>query len=145
MSQLKLEAEAIQISIYCDIILNILQKHKNLSVNKILVFSYLIKKNRFISEDVYKGNNTQDIVYKCLSLLSGVYVEYCNNIQFILKAIHLLKSNNLILINGSTLYSNNLIVQENIFYKESIFMDKAIESSKKISEIQFMKEVTNNV
>ena len=43
MQNLKYEVEAIQISIYCDIIKQILRKHEELSLSKMLVFSYLIK------------------------------------------------------------------------------------------------------
>ena len=47
MQKLELEAETIQISIYANIIMNILKKHGELSINKMLLFSYLIKKGRF--------------------------------------------------------------------------------------------------
>ena len=47
MQKLELEAEIIQVSIYMNIVLNILKKHGKLSVNKILLFSYLVKKEKF--------------------------------------------------------------------------------------------------
>ena len=47
MQNLELEAETIQISIYTNIVLNILKTHGELSVNKtIYFFSYLVKKEK---------------------------------------------------------------------------------------------------
>lgn len=85
MRKLELEAETIQISIYTNVIMNILKKHGQLSINKMLLFSYLIKKGRFRLGKIYTANNTQDIVCKAISLISGEYVEYCENINFYVK------------------------------------------------------------
>lgn len=145
MKNIKFEAEAIQVSIYCDIISNILNKHKELSINKVLVFSYLIKKSRFIPTGIYNANNTQDIIYKCLSQLAGDYEDYCNNIEFIIKAIHLLNNKQLVLIKNNILYSPVETIINNAIYKESKFLEKAIEASKKMTDKQFMKEVIHNV
>ncbi|RFU67476.1 hypothetical protein D0469_14570 [Peribacillus saganii] len=145
MKNLKLEAETIQISIYCEIILRILSNHKHLSVNKMLVFAYLIKKDRFIPRKIYNGNNTQDIIYKCISMLSGDYREYCNNIEFILKAIHLLNKNKLVLIENNILQSCTESIIDLPIYEESMFLEKAIKASQKMTEKQFMKEVTHIV
>lgn len=145
MQQLKVEAESIQISIYCDIILDILSKHKQLSVNKMLVFAYLIKKDRFIPNSVYKGNNTQDVIYKCISLLAGDYSEFCNSIEFIIKAIHLLKTNGLIFIENDLLHESLEVSKSKAIFEQSKFIQSAIESSKKITDRQFLKEVINNV
>ncbi|RXZ81922.1 hypothetical protein EBB07_13020 [Paenibacillaceae bacterium] len=145
MRQLKIEVESIQVSIFCEIVLDMLRKHRGLSINKILVFAYLIKKERFIPNSVYNGNNTQDIIYKSLSLLSGDYLEFCNSVEFIIKAIHILKTNESIVVeNDSVFIKDNLFASENI-YKETKFLEKAIEYSKNMNERQFMKEVTNNV
>lgn len=46
MQNLELEAETIQISIYTNIVLNILKTHGELSVNKTLLFSYLVQKRK---------------------------------------------------------------------------------------------------
>ncbi|MDD9786681.1 hypothetical protein PVE99_30445 [Priestia megaterium] len=145
MKNLKLEAETIQVSIYCEIILQILYKHKELSINKILVFAYLIKKDRFISRKIYNGNNTQDIIYKCISMLSGDYIEYCNSIEFILKAIHLLNENNLLSIENDVLHGSTAVTFDKYIYEESMFFEKAIEASKRMNDMQFMKEVTHIV
>ncbi|ALP36059.1 hypothetical protein ASL14_07640 [Paenibacillus sp. IHB B 3084] len=147
MSKLKLEAEVFQVSIYCDIILNIIIKHKILSVNKVLMFSYLIKKDRLIPNNIYNGNNTQDIIYKCISVLSGDYVEYCNSIPYIIKAIHLLNIKGRIGLENNQLHclSEPEKSTDKPVYGESLFIEKAIEESRKLSEKQFLREVMNNV
>ncbi|SEO05688.1 hypothetical protein [Paenibacillus sp. OK076] len=145
MKQLKLETETIQVSIYCEIIHDILSKHQQLSINKILVFSYLIKKNYYIPNNVYNGNNKQDIIYKCISLLAGDYIEYCNNIQFIIKAIHLLNTKGLIYVKNDNLHIFNELKKNKPIYELSIFMQSAINASNKMTDRQFMREVTNNV
>lgn len=145
MQNLELEAETIQISIYTNIVLNILKRHKELSINKMVFFSYIIKKDNFRLCKIYTANNTKDVIYKAISLLSGEYIEYCNNVKFILKAIHLLIENNKIELRGYVLCSISGMEVEKSLYQEASFIEKAIEESKKISDRQFMKEVTANV
>lgn len=145
MQNLELEAETLQISIYSNIVQNILKKHMVLSVNKIMLFSYLIKKDKFRLGKVYTANNTQDIVCKAISLISGEYSEYCENVNFILKAVHLLLVNNKIKMEGNLLYLSDEIDAKRGIYQESPFIEKAIEVSKKMSDRQFMKEVIANV
>lgn len=58
MQNLELEAETIQISIYTNIVLNILKRHKELSINKMVFFSYIIKKDNFRLCKIYTANNT---------------------------------------------------------------------------------------
>ena len=78
-------------------------------------------------------------------MISGEYVEYCENINFILKAIHLLISSKRIGLNGCLLENIKEQNVEKSFYQESAFIEKAIEESKKMSDRQFMKEVISNV
>lgn len=145
MQNLELESEVIQISMYMDIVLNILKKHNDLSISKMLFFSYLTKKEVFRLEKIYTAANTQDIVYKAISLLSGEYEEYCENIKFVLKSIHLLKTNNQVKINGSLLcLVDNIELKSNV-YLESPFIGKAIEASRQMTDRQFMREVMANV
>ncbi|MEM5643086.1 hypothetical protein AAHB52_20885 [Bacillus toyonensis] len=87
------ELEIIMLSTYCDIVLEILKTHKKLSVNKVMTFSYLIKKNKFMSSNIYNASNKNDLVLKCLSQLSGLFDDYCANIKYIIAAIHLLVEN----------------------------------------------------
>ena len=44
---LDLQIEVIQISIYCDIVKNLLLKHRSISVIKIISFSFMKKSIRF--------------------------------------------------------------------------------------------------
>ncbi|WP_461612091.1 hypothetical protein [Clostridium sp. Marseille-QA1073] len=143
MSKNKVLAEAIILSGYCDIILGILQKHGQLSVNKILVFSYIIKKNKFNDKEIYSANNSKDILLKCISQLSGAFEDYCNSIEYILKAIHLLIQNDNLLIEGDQLKYN--LKEHNTIYIESNFITKSIRESKKMTDRQFLKEVMHNV
>ena len=142
MRNLQNEAEAIQISIYCEIIMQMLKKHKELSVIKMLVFSYLIKGQKFIPNSIYTA---QDLIYKGLSLLAGDYIGFCDSIGYIIKAIHLLIQKNLINL------ENNIIIEipnEELgksAYEESLFLEKVIEASKRMSDKQFMREVMYNV
>lgn len=145
MQKLKLEAEAIQISMYTDIILSILERHKDLSLCKIMLFSYLIKKNIFRPRGIYTAKNKQDIVYKAISLLSGEYEDYCENVKFILKSIHLLKLNGNVTVIRSMISLLKGREAKSYIYQESPFIQKAIEASKTLADRQFMKEVMNSV
>lgn len=145
MNDLELQIETIQIGIYCNIILNLLKEHYNLSICKILVFSYLIKKDKFQFGKVYNANNSQDIVYKAISLISGAYKDFCYNINFIIKSIHLLVINCKIEIDNNILRLCSDVEVKSELYKESTFIFKAVEESKSISDRQIMREVINNV
>lgn len=145
MRNLKYESETIQISIYCDIIKQILKKHKELSITKMLVFSYLIKSDNCLLSNVYNANSSQDLIYKCLSLLAGKYNEFCESIEYIIKAIHLLKSNDVIFVDNGIIKAILQVDNTKLFYHESGFLEKTIEASKRMSDKQFMKEVMYNV
>lgn len=62
MKNLELKAETIQISVYINIILNILQKHNELSLSKILFFSYLIK-NKTLYQKKYIQQKIQEKLF----------------------------------------------------------------------------------
>ena len=47
MMQTNVDAEVIQLSVYCDIIIGILKYIEEMSINKVMVFAYILKKNRF--------------------------------------------------------------------------------------------------
>ena len=78
-------------------------------------------------------------------MISGEYIEYCENVKFILKAVHLLFTNSKIKMEGSLLYLSDENDVKKSLYQESPFIEKAIEVSKKMSDRQFMKEVIANV
>ncbi len=142
MKKYMYELEIIMLSTYCDIVLDILKKHKNLSVNKVVTFSYLIKKNKFMSSNIYNASNKNDLVLKCLSQLSGLFDDYCANIKYIIAAIHLLIENEEISeCSGELIYkeTNEIVVEE------KSFLNLAIKESYRYSDKQFLKEVVRNV
>ena len=110
-----------------------------------MLFSYLVKKEKFRLGKVYTAQNTQDLVCKAVSLISGEYMEYCENVKFILKAVHLLFINSKVKMEGSLLYLSDESDVKKSLYQESPFIENAIEVSKKMSDRQFMKEVIANV
>lgn len=145
MQNLKYEVEAIQISIYCDIIKQILRKHEELSLSKILVFSYLIKTDYFLLSNVYKANSSQDLIYKGLSLLAGNYKGFCESVEYIMKAIHLLINCDAVIIENTILKSVSTADRPKMVYQESAFVENTIKASKRMTDKQFMKEVMYNV
>lgn len=145
MQNLKYEVEAIQVSIYCDIIKQMLRKNEELSLSKTLVFSYLIKNDYFLLSNVYAANSSQDLIYKGLSLLAGNYRSFCESVEYIMKAIHLLINCDAVIIDNTILKSVSTTVQPKMVYQESPFIEKTIEASKRMTDKQFMKEVMYNV
>lgn len=145
MRNLKDQTEAIQLSIYCNIICQILKNHKQISVCKLLTFSYLIKKNRFLGGNIYTAKNTKDIVFKGISILSGDFDGFCNSVSHIIKALHILLNIRVLTLENSKVTLNLTTVQLESVYEESNFLKKVIEESKVMTDRQFMKEVTYNV
>lgn len=141
-TKLILQLEIINISSYIDIILNILIKHNSISINKLIVFAYLQKKNRFLPKSLYGTTTTNDVLLKCLSQLSGLFDDYCKNIPYIIKSIDLLIANNSLNIDEITITLNKTTPQ---FPYKKTFLDNAIEQSKYISDRQFLKEVVKYV
>lgn len=145
MRNLKEQAETIQLSIYSNIICQLLFNHNQLSVCKLLIFSYIIKKNRFLGGNIYTAKNSQDIVFKGISFLTGDFDGFCNSVPYILKALHLLIRKEIVSSENETVYLNVKLQKLDIAYEESNFLKKVIEESKLMSDRQFMKEVTYNV
>lgn len=145
MRNIKEQTESIQLSIYCNIICQILQMHESLSICKMVTFSYLIKQNRILGGMIYTAKNTQDIIFKGISLLAGDFEGFCNSVPYILKALHLLVSKDIVTSENDilTLTTNNL--EFDLVYEENNFMKKVIEEGKTMTDRQFMKEVTYNV
>lgn len=142
MNKNKLELEIILTSTYSEIILEILKVHKNLSLNKTIVFAYIIKKRKFLNDNIFSALNKNDVVLKCISQMSGLYNDYCDNLRFIINAVHLLIVNNKI-----SFYLGELIYieTEEIVIQQKSFINMAIEESKKYSDRQFLKEVIRSV
>ncbi len=142
MNKNKIELDIILTSTYSDIILDILKKHRNLSVNKTIVFAYLIKKRKFINANIYTALNKNDLVLKCISQISGLYSDYCENLKYIISAVHLLIINDKLALNLGELIC---IETNEIIIEEKSFIYSAIHESKKFSDRQFLKEVVRSV
>lgn len=143
--ELNLEVEIIQTSIYCNIITMLLKEHNSLSLNKLIVFSYLQKKESLIPYPVFRSTNKKDIVNKYLSLLSGDLNNLFYSYKYILEAIHILLKNEVLKLNGVFITKTNKLDIEKFVYKESDFTKKVIEKTKTMSDKQFMREVLSNV
>lgn len=142
---LNLEIEIIQTSIYCNIITMLIKEHTSLSVNKLIVFSYLVKKESLIQNSIFKASNKKDIVNKYLSMLSGDLNNLFSSYKYILSAIHILLKNEVLKLEGIILSKTNKLDIDKFVYHESDFTKKVIEKTKTMSDKQFMREVLSNV
>ena len=143
MNKNELKTEVLLVSKYCLFLKQILCVHKQLSVNKTLLFAYLLKNENNYYSPLFNGNNCTDVLVKAISQLSGNYTDYCKNIPYIIEAMHLLIENGDILLNNSTLLcSENSIEKEKYTNK---FLQNAINESYNFSDRQFLKEVLSNV
>lgn len=145
MVTIEQESEALQISRYCEIIMQILATNKILTLIKLITFAYILKNKEYLKEDVYMVTNDKDVIFKCLSIMSGLFNEFAQTIPYIIKAIHLLKINNMIDIKDNIITPTKIKTVLNQMYDNNTFIYKAIESSKKMSDRQFLKEVITNV
>ena len=141
----KLKTEALQLSIYCNIICNLLITHKNLSLVKTIVFSYIVKHEHIVSNNCFTANNTKELVFKSLSLLAGNYKSFCENVPYIIKSLDLLIKNGIIDFSDEILKFVGECYKIEKIYIESNFLRKAIDDSYTMTDIQFIKEVIYNV
>lgn len=137
--------EVYQISVYCDTVYMIVKQHKDISVAKLVFFTYAINKERFFDKDVYDAKNTQNVLSKEISTINGDFVGYANATPYILKAIHILAQAEKIRIEGNIVH---LLDPEFSYAKcnsESKFVYSVIEESKSWTDKRFMREVLHNV
>lgn len=93
--------EAYQIGVYCDTVYMILKQHMDLSIVKLIFFTYAINKERFFDRDVYNAKSTKNILSKEISTINGDFVGYANAVPYIIKAIHILSQAKKIKVEGS--------------------------------------------
>lgn len=67
MNKNELKTEVLLVSKYCVILKQILCVHKRLSINKILLFAYLLKNEENYYASLFNANNSNDIVVKAIS------------------------------------------------------------------------------
>lgn len=142
MLTIEQESEILQISHYTEIIIQILCLHNVLSLIKLITFAYIIKNEKY---DLYNSKNSKELAYRSLSLLSGNYNDFINNIRPILKSIDILVSNKRIELENSIVKLIHYKSVLNQIYEKESFIYKAINDSKKMSDRQFLKEVITNV
>ena len=140
---LNTQIEIVQISMYCDIIKNILIKHRSLSVIKILTFSFIIKKNKCLRLDCFSAKNKNDLVLKCLSQIAGRYDEFKEQLKFIFSALDILIKNNICSLHITEVICNIPEILDIEDY--GTFMSSAIEEGKQYTDRQFLREVISIV
>lgn len=140
---LDLQIEVVQVSIYCDIVRNLMVKHRSMSIIKIIAFSFTIKKRLHLNGSIYKGNSKVDLVLKFLSQASGLFDELCEHMPYIFQAIDLLIKNGVCEVHESELICSIPKYQNVADY--DAFTEAAIQESKTYSDRQFLREVLNIV
>ena len=140
---LDLQIEVIQISIYCDIVKNLLLKYRSISIIKIISFSFIIKKRQHLQGSIYKGNNRVDLVLKFLSQASGLFDELCDQMTYIFQAIDLLVKDGFCEAHEGELICNPTNQQKAADY--DAFIEAAVQESKSYSDRQFLREVISIV
>lgn len=137
--------EAYQISVYCDTVYMLVKQHKDISVAKLIFFTYAINKGRFFDRDVYNAKNTQNILNKEISTINGDFVGYANATPYILKAIHILAQADKIRIEDDIVHILDTKFRYAKCNSESTFVYNVIEESKTWTDKRFMREVLHNV
>lgn len=143
MKQTSIDAEVMQLSVYCDIVVGILKSIEELSINKVMVFAYILKKNRFYKKKVFTANSKVNIVIKALTLLNGLRDDYFYNIEYIVKAIDILVKKEII-----TVKDDNLLLKDKLYVSKidiPVFFKHVIEESENFTDRKFLKEVLDNV
>ena len=64
MNKNELKTEVLLVSKYCLFLKQILCVHKQLSINKTLLFAYLLKNENNYYSPLFNGNNSTDVVVK---------------------------------------------------------------------------------
>lgn len=140
---LDMQIEAVQTSIYCHIVKNIIARHRSISLIKVSVFSFVIKKRQHLNGSIYSGRDRTDLVLKFLSQANGLFDDYCNQLPYILQAVDLLVEEKFCEVHqGELICITSEDPPESIF---DVFTEKAIEESKTYSDRQFLREVISIV
>ncbi len=133
--ELDLEIEIVQLSIYIDIIKRILLGHKGLSIVKIVIISFVIKRQE-LSERIFDGRNRSDLILKFLSQATGVFDVFCEQLPYIIKSIDILVNSKFCEVHEGELIC---LATEQI-QKFDSFTESAIQESKTYTDRQFLRE-----
>ncbi len=140
---LDLQIEVVQISIYCEIIKNILLKHRSISTIKTACFSFVIKKRDHLRGSIYRSNNKVDLVLKFLSQVNGLFDDLCDQLPYIFQAIDLLVQDGFCEVHEGELICVATNPIKAMDY--DAFVEAAIQESKLYSDRQFLREVISIV
>lgn len=140
---INLQAEALQVGMYCSIIKDLLIQYRNMSVAKILVFSFIIKKQENLKIECFSDRNSNDLVLKALTQIAGRHDELINQLSYIFQAIDLLIKNGVCDIHSSEIMC--LLPVSATQQLKKGFIYSAIEESKSYTDRQFLKEVISIV
>ena len=138
-----LQVEVTQISIYCDIVKNLLLKYRSISIIKAISFSFIIKKRCHLQGSIYKGNNKVDLVLKFLSQANGLFDDLCTQLPYIFQAIDLLVKDGFCETHEGELICAPTNRKKAVTY--DVFTEAAIKDSESYSDRQFLKEVISIV
>jgi len=140
---LDLQIEATQISIYCGIIRNLLLKLRSISIIKVILISFIIKKRQYLQGSIYNGKNKIDLVLKLLSQVSGLFDDMCEQLPYIFQAVDLLAKDGI-----CEIYEGEIICIVSNHQKAmdyDAFTEAAIQESKLYTDRQFLREVLSVV
>lgn len=140
---LDLQIEVVQMSIYCDIIKKIIVRHRSMSLIKITVFSFIIKKRHHLNGSLYRGNNKLDVLLKFLSQASGLFDELCAQIPYIMQSVDILVKDKICEVHEGELIC--LIARMSDSENFDAFTESALQESRTYSERQFLREVISVV
>ena len=79
--ELEKQYKTLQLAIYCDVIPLILKEHNNLSLSKLMIFSYLIKKDNYYFKSIYDAKTKKNVhscreIWKDYLTVSSLYFEH---------------------------------------------------------------------
>lgn len=137
------QIEVVQVSIYYDLIRRIIFKFRSLSIIKIAVISFVIKKREYLQGSIYSARNTNDLVLKFLSQASGLYDDLCNQFKYIIEAIDIL-----VVAGECEVHEGELICDSSchqIVKGFDGFTEAAIRETTNYSDRQFLREVVSIV
>lgn len=140
---LDLQIEVVQVSIYYDLIRRIIIKYRSISVIKIAVISFIIKKREYLQGSIYSARNTNDVVLKFLSQANGLFDELCDQFKYIFEAIDILVADG-----NCEVHEGELICNPSIHLAVKgfdAFTDSVIRQSMYYTDRQFLKEVISIV
>ena len=138
-----LQIEATQISIYCDIIKNLLLKTRIMCIIKVLTISFIIKTRQYLKGSIYRGNNRTDLVLKLLSQAIGLFDDMCEQMPYIFQAVDLLVKNGICEVHEGEIIYIATSHQKAVDY--DMFTEAAIQESKSYTDRQFLREVISIV